>query len=55
MKSMNEDRRREIVVMAEFDGGNPQCSSDIVKVDDTTFRIYPYSEDRDDNYMFTLF
>jgi len=44
----------EIVVMGKFDGGNPQCSSDIVKVDDLTFRIYPYSEDRDDNYMFRV-
>jgi hypothetical protein len=54
MKSRDGCKRGEIVVMAEFDGGNPQCSSDIVKVDDTTFRIYPYSEDCDDNYMFRV-
>ncbi|MGQ9513934.1 MAG: M14 family zinc carboxypeptidase [Thermoproteota archaeon] len=44
----------EIVVIGRFDGGNPQHSSDIVKVDDLTFKIFPYSEDRDDNYMFRV-
>jgi len=48
-------RRGEIVVTGKFDGGNPQCGSDIVKVDDTTFNIYPYSEDRDDNYMCSIY
>ena len=44
----------EIAVIGRFDGGNPQFSSDIVKVDDETFNIFPYSEDRDDNYMFRV-
>lgn len=46
--------RGEIVVTGKFDGGNPQCSSDIVRADDAVFSIYPYSEDRDDNYMFRV-
>jgi len=50
----NMKQRGEIVVTGKFDGGNPQCGSDIVKVDDITFNIYPYSEDRDDNYMFRV-
>jgi len=46
--------RGEIVVTGKFDGGNPQCGSDVVKVDDAAFTVYPYSEDRDDNYMFRV-
>jgi hypothetical protein len=51
---MNEKAMGEIAVTGEFDGGNPHGRSDIVKINDTTFEVHPYSEDRDDNYMFRV-